>query len=200
MRLLISPILILGLAIAGDGPQSSDSQAERLVAMRAIADGITVRENRLAGARRKLERLAEPVYRFDDPARQYSDGTVWAWGRSGRPAALLTLSKDRAPARAYTVDRRADVAGPWPDLRHCPGDRQVAAIRPRVSSCRSFPRPRSRREDATKRLRQMKELMRQIKAYEFFSSQSNRAPRTASATSFGSSRSRFTVTRTRIPG
>ena len=45
--------------------------------------------------------MPEPIYRFDDPARQFSDGTIWAWGRSGRPAALLTLAKERASAGGF---------------------------------------------------------------------------------------------------
>jgi hypothetical protein len=68
--------------------------------MRAFAAGITMVESS-SGTRRVLERLAEPVYRFDDPARQNLDGTVWAWGRSGRPAALLTFAKTRAPDGSF---------------------------------------------------------------------------------------------------
>ena len=59
-----------------------------------------------------------------------------------------------------------------------------------------FPKAPLPAEDATKRLRQMKELVRQIKAYEYFKPRNQ--PR-GSATSFASSLSRSTVTRTRIP-
>src|SRR5271154_3171898 len=68
--------------------------------MRLVADGVVVKTVAPAPLQ-KLERLAEPIYRFDDPARQFSDGSVWAWGRSGRPAGLLTLAKERAAAGGY---------------------------------------------------------------------------------------------------
>ena len=96
MAFSLSLAMILGLATVGDGPQGSDKPVERLRAMRAIADGVTMEQTSVDG-RQKLERLAEPVYRFDDPARRFSDGTVWAWCRSGRPTAVLTLSKNRSP-------------------------------------------------------------------------------------------------------
>jgi hypothetical protein len=70
-----SLILTIGLLATGDEPQSSNTQTARLIAMRAIADSVTV-EKTSPSARVRLERLPGPVYRFDDPARQYSDGTV----------------------------------------------------------------------------------------------------------------------------
>jgi hypothetical protein len=120
VRLLISLILFLGLETVGDGPQSPDKSVERLRAMRAIADGVTM-EQISGDGRQKLERLAEPVYRFDDPARQYSDGTVWVWCRSGRPAALLTLSKDRSPAEGLRWIAELTSMAPGPISGTVPG-------------------------------------------------------------------------------
>lgn len=37
-----------------------------------------------------VARLRKPLFRFSDPARGVLDGTVWAWGSTGRPVALLT--------------------------------------------------------------------------------------------------------------
>ena len=126
MRPLNLVILIVGLATV-DGPQGADKSAERLRVMRAMADGITMEQN-ASGGRPGLERLPEPVYRFDDPARQHSDGTVWLWCRSGRPAALLTLSKDRSPSEGLRwIYELTSVARP--DLRHCFGVRPVATSR-----------------------------------------------------------------------
>ena len=59
-----------------------------------------------------------------------------------------------------------------------------------------FPRVPLPAEDATKRLRQMKELVRQLKAYENYKPRDHPA---VEATSFASFLSRFTVTRTRSP-
>ena len=144
MFLRASPILIIGLLATGDSPQSSSTPAARLVAMRAIAESIVV-EKTARGVPVKLERLAEPVYRFDDPARQYSDGTVWAWGPSGRPAALLTLSRDRSPTEGLRWI--AEMTSFAPD-RSPPQFRGSARgdHRTQESRCRSSPRPPSRLE------------------------------------------------------
>jgi hypothetical protein len=166
VRLLLAPILILVFAIAGDGPPGPDSQAERLRTMREVADGVMVQTGPRAPQQR-LERLAEPIYRFDDPARQFSDGTVWAWGRSGRPAALLTLAKHRATSGGY--EWLSELTSLAPD--------RISATVPAIGSwqpsaagvvMRKFPKAPQPSDDATTRVRQMKELVRQIKAYEFF--------------------------------
>jgi hypothetical protein len=165
VRLLISLIFCLGLATVGDGPQGSDSQAARMGAMRAIVDSVTM-ETTSPDAHQRLERLAEPVYRFDDPARQYLDGTVWAWCRAGRPAALVTLSLDRNPRGFRWIAELTSLA-PGPIFATGAG---IGTWRPAGAGVvmQKFPTAPLPAEDATKRLRQMKELLRQLKAYEYF--------------------------------
>lgn len=41
----------------------------------------------------ELSLIADPILRFSDPARTFSDGTIWAWGEKGRPAALITIER-----------------------------------------------------------------------------------------------------------
>jgi hypothetical protein len=43
------------------------------------------------GERRPVERKPEPLHRWDDPTRDFTDGAMWAWGDKGRPLALTTL-------------------------------------------------------------------------------------------------------------
>jgi hypothetical protein len=171
VRILITLTLTLGLATVGDGPQGSNNSAERLRAMRVLADGITVQTaSRRVGAQQKLERLAEPVSRFDDPARQFSDGTIWAWCRmGGRPAALLTLSKKRLDEGGFLWLGELTSLTPDPD--------PITATVPEIGTwqpagtgvvMQKFPNAPSPAEDPAKRLRQMRELVRRIKAYEFF--------------------------------
>jgi hypothetical protein len=173
VRLLISILLSLGLAAVGDGPQDTDRQAARLGAMRVIADRVTV-ENGSQGAGQKMERLAEPIYRFDDPARQYSDGTVWAWGRSGRPVALLTLSRDRSPDEGLRWIAEMTSLAPGPISATVAG---IGSWQPSVKGVitQKFPKAPLPADDATKRLRQMKDLVRQIKAFEYFKPPNQRA-------------------------
>jgi hypothetical protein len=166
VQLLISLVLMLGFAIAADGAQRSESRAARLGAMRAIADSVVV-AGTSSGADARLERLAEPVYRFDDPARQYSDGTVWAWSRSGRPACLLTLSKARSPEVGLRWIAELTSLAPSPVSATVEG---IGRWQPSSAGAvlQKVPKAPLPDEDATKRLRQMKELVRLIKAYEFF--------------------------------
>src|SRR4051812_47498350 len=86
------PIFALGLLVAraGDGPTKS----KLVEAMRTMASEITMTKPDGTAA---FERLEEPIYRYDDPARKFSDGTVWAYGKSGRPAALVCFSLEKRP-------------------------------------------------------------------------------------------------------
>ena len=65
------------------------------------------------------------------------------------------------------MDRRDDVAAPGPISATVPG---IGTWQPSVAGVilRKFPKAPLPADDATKRLRQMKELVRQIKAYEYF--------------------------------
>jgi hypothetical protein len=166
MVLPLSLAMILGFATVGDGPQSPDKSVERLRAMRAIADGVTMEQTSVDG-RQKLERLAEPVYRFDDPARRFSDGTVWAWCRSGRPTAVLTLSKNRSPEGEVRWLGELTSLAPGPISATVQG---IGTWQPSSAgiTMQKFPKAPIPAEDAPQRLRQMKELVRQLKAYEFF--------------------------------
>ena len=168
MRSLVSPILILSLAAAAKGQDAQDNPAARLVAMRAIADSITV-EKTAQSARVRVERLPEPVYRFDDPARHYSDGTVWAWGRSARPVALLTLSRDRSPQEGlrWIAEMTSLEPGPKSISATVPafGTWKPVSAGVVMQKFRKAPVPA---QDASRRLRQMKELVQQFRAYEFF--------------------------------
>jgi len=58
--------------------------------MQRIASGttITVTEE----VPHELEIIPNALFRFHDPARNQSDGTIWGFGTTGRPAALLTLT------------------------------------------------------------------------------------------------------------
>ena len=58
--------------------------------MRRIASGVKMVVN--DGDARQVEMIPEPLFRFNDPARDFSDGSIWGYGRKGRPIALLSLS------------------------------------------------------------------------------------------------------------
>src|SRR4051794_6067653 len=86
----------LAAQVEGRRDVQGGATAVRLRAMREIAEGVAMEMDR-GGARVRVAMRDEPIYRFNDPARQFSDGTVWAWTISGRPVALLTVSSERTP-------------------------------------------------------------------------------------------------------
>jgi hypothetical protein len=166
VRVLIPLIPFLFLATVGDGPQDSDKHADRLRAMREFATGVTM-ETASPGARDRLERLAEPVYRFDDPARRTADGTVWIWCRSGRPSAVVTVTKHAPPTGGLHWLTELTSLAPGPISATIEG---IGTWEPSSAGIvmQKFPKAPLPADDATKRLRQMKELVRQIKAFEYF--------------------------------
>lgn len=71
-----------------DAEQKSDEQREHQLRQmtKCVADlRITMRD----GAATQF--TAEPQLRYDDPVRQIEDASVWFLGRSGRPAAVLSI-------------------------------------------------------------------------------------------------------------
>jgi hypothetical protein len=159
-------------AARGDEPPGENDPAARLQSMRSIADQVTIDSVDSAEGRRREERMAEPVYRFNDPARVFSDGTVWAWGRSGRPVALLTLASGRGPQGGpYWLGELTSLA-PVPLASAVPGSGFWAPSGAGVEP-RTFPQAPPPADTEAKRLRQMKELARRFRAFEFFTARTS---------------------------
>ena len=164
MRLLASTILALALAAAGQAPKGTDARSTRLGEMRAFADSITVEES-APGGRARLERSAEPVYRFDVADRNVTDGTVWIWGRSGRPSAVMTVTKHRAARQGPHWLTELTSLAPGPISGTVEGIGTWQPARPGIVM-RKFPKAPPPAEDAARRLRQMKDLIRLVRARE----------------------------------
>src|SRR5258708_35367760 len=64
--------------------------AKRLSEMKRKAQSIQVFE---ADGTTELKMVAEPVLRFSDPAREFSDAAIWALGDRGRPVALMSMER-----------------------------------------------------------------------------------------------------------
>ena len=77
-------------AVADDGQAAAPDREARTVEMRQIAESLSV--VRVEGADKGPVSLRrEPLLRWNDPTRQFSDASLWAWGGPGRPQALLAL-------------------------------------------------------------------------------------------------------------
>jgi hypothetical protein len=70
----------------GDEP----NREAQIAGMRRIAEGLKVAV--IHEGPEETEMIADPLFRFNDPARDFSDGSIWGFGKKGRPAALLSLS------------------------------------------------------------------------------------------------------------
>jgi hypothetical protein len=171
-----SPLWLAALGLAGLGVAARPAGAQdrppstaaaRYAAMRELAQAITLAPAP-APAGRKSELLAEPIYRFDDPARTFSDGTLWAFGKSGRPDALLCLSlekNDRGKLKwiheltslssGLVEASSRHRSGPWAWNPKEPG----IVLKP-------ISKDQPPADDERKRLRQMREIARRFKVFE----------------------------------
>jgi hypothetical protein len=165
--------LVVGTAAAlsapspGQEPASgkSDSGAERLAEMGRIVRSIrVVRDDN--GARRPVEMTAEPLLRWNDPTRGFSDGALWAWGGPGRPLVLTALEHYQvAPDQGFwSLELLSLAPGPvvaeerGSGLRWAPPSSGLE-LRPVPAA------PRPATTDAA-RLRQAKEIAARFTAHE----------------------------------
>ncbi len=165
----IASMALVGLCLAAssartqDGPRSTT--AARSAAMRELARAITLAP---APAGTKSDLILEPIYRFDDPARRFSDGTIWAFGQSGRPDALLCLSleKDDRGQLKWIHELTSLSSGPVAAIsRHGSGPWAWNPKEPGIV-LQPIPKAQPPAGDAGKRLRQMRATARRFQASE----------------------------------
>ena len=100
--LAVSGLMPVAVAVADEQKAESSGDAPdreaQLAAMRKIAGGVkmTVGDEEP----REVEMIPEPLFRFNDSARDFSDGSIWGFGSKGRPQAILSLS-----LHPYNADR-----------------------------------------------------------------------------------------------
>lgn len=151
----------LGQEVTRNAAARDDIAERRLELMRGRVEQMRFRSDR-AGFPSKLE--PEPLFRYDDLARRYVDGTVWRLGATGRPLAIVTaeLAPDyygAGPRIVYDLLSLSDVP-----FRAASGD--VPNWSPRESAVAMHalagaPAPES---SATRRLFQMKQLAKRFVA------------------------------------
>lgn len=85
---------------ADDDANDSDEVLEE---SRQRVAAITIREQS-SDAETVLEPAVEPVLRHGDPTRANKDGSVWIWGRAGRPRAVLELYRNEVGDWVYVFN------------------------------------------------------------------------------------------------
>ncbi|HEV3340865.1 MAG TPA: hypothetical protein VG125_10930 [Pirellulales bacterium] len=118
-----------------------------------------------------IDIIEHPLLAYADPARVNSKGSVWAWGKTGRPLAFLELfrgdEKDTNWVQAVTLTSSRPVklalpgGGVWQ-----PAEVEFAS--------RAIPDAPAPDEKASIRLRQSKEQARRFTAHEFWDPNNSR--------------------------
>jgi hypothetical protein len=176
-------LLVSVVAAPGQDPRPrDDDRAGRLEAMRRLARQFPKVTGRgPAGGDYPLR--ADPLHRWNDPTRAFSDGTLWTFGGPGRPAAAMTIEfypKGESVAM-WSFEFVSLSAGPiaaegGEGFERGPGDRTPLGPDGKVrwtpqargvafEDVAGAPAPASNRAD---RLRQMKAIIERFSAREAF--------------------------------
>ena len=173
-RLLIvaSLVLVIGMTMSvrseDDPPKAAESSA--LMDAREHMSDFTVTSS-AKGRDPVIEMLPNPLLTYGDAARNNEAGTLWAWGKSGRPVAFLELyrnvGKDQPWVHALTLTS--------PELVQLKGPTGKKWT-PKSShfALKDFPDSPEVGDKPTVRLRQMKEISRRFEAHEFWDPDNSR--------------------------
>ena len=151
-------------------PDAAPHLQERSPDLRAAADHM----RRLTLSDREggdIDLIERPLLAYADPARINSKGSVWAWGRRGRPVAFLELfqgdEKDKTWVQAVTLTspRQVRLAIPGGGVWQ-PAEADFVS--------RPIPNAPTPDERTSIRLRQLKELARRFSAHEFWDPDNSR--------------------------
>ncbi|MBW3539062.1 MAG: hypothetical protein KY476_02215 [Planctomycetes bacterium] len=159
---------LLSLTAVAQEPVSADSAseaAEQIKTARANAAIISIQD---AESGSEIERVEKPVLRYTEPVRGNVYGTLWVWGRKGRPAAVLELIRHGDP--------KSDTCQDW-FCFHATTDRPIKLTAtsgqvwtPQSSDLKfqSLPDAPVPAETPAARIRQMKQFVRRFSAHEFY--------------------------------
>lgn len=162
-------MLLMSLAVATHGQEAEQlSKADSLKVLTSAANSVEIK---LSESGKLVERFEKPAYRYTDPARKFQDGTLWAWGKHGRPIALATITQDGDDSKLVTetlvtADVPIDLAFTTDGQRSVPYRKdKKAKYSEQLKSIEAAPAPAASR---VRRALQAKMLARKFNAYEFW--------------------------------
>jgi hypothetical protein len=173
---IASLILPLGLAclslmpaIAQEPPASDE--AERAARLKEAEAHLAGLEMVLAVTGDKIPAMEKPLLTYGDTARSNADGTLWAWGRTGRPLVLMETyrntyaQQNRVNAISLTSTEKVKLQTP-----------QGQTWEPKQTQIEFQPLPSAAEPDDREpaRLRQLRELGRRFTAHEFWDPDNSR--------------------------
>lgn len=151
-----------------DSPKQAESSA--LMEAREHMSEFSVNSS-AKGRDAAIEMLPNPLLTYGDAARNNEAGTLWAWGKSGRPVAFLELyrsvGKDQPWVHALTLTSPELI-----QLQAPTGPRWT----PKKShfALKDVPNSPTVEDKPAVRLRQMKEISRRFEAHEFWDPDNSR--------------------------
>jgi hypothetical protein len=156
-----SPAEAGAAAADADADAAAAAREARLQAMRKIAERFTVQPADPAAKAAPL--IETPLMRFNDPARDFHDATLWGWGEKGRPLCLLAVEQygDNSWFECISLaERQADATFAM--------SADKLNWRPQASGVelKPFPDAAPPAAKAPRRLAQMKELLERLSVHE----------------------------------
>jgi hypothetical protein len=196
VRAFVAVLIALGAGAQqshGQAPDlpaaKKDDRATRLDEMHQIAGSFqaVVIDG---GTRAPAAMAGDPQYRWNDPTREFSDGTLWFWKSSGRPIGVVAIElypQNKAFGIVWALEFTSLSTGPIEveggehfDMRyvdlHPPradGRLRWAPVKGGIA-VRDFPDAPAPANTEAERLRQMRDIVKRFSAREVFQSQEYR--------------------------
>jgi len=96
---LLSGLSVLMLAgpVHADDPATDES-------LRDMADRANLLRLTITSTGQDVKMVAEPIFRFNDPARLTTDGTLWIWDHESQPLAILSLFREPKETLSWSYE------------------------------------------------------------------------------------------------
>lgn len=147
-----------------EDPVRAAERSARLDLMRGLVRGVevTVRQE---GKVIPIPPPAEPLFRYGDNARDYVDGSIWAWGEKGRPYGMITVAGRGVPGSGewtyeFNLLRPVELSSTFDGLWWRPLKTEV--------KMEDLPKAPAPADTEAKRLLQMKQLLRRFECFEYW--------------------------------
>lgn len=165
---IVVPTICLALITSVVADEESDSAKKARV--KVATDHMQLLELQLLDQDAAVDLIDRPLLTFGDSARSNENGMLWAWGKSGRPLAVVELYQptgDPNWIHAISLTSTAKVLLKTPVAsKWLPEKTQ---IRPAIIPAAKPPAAKE-----PQRLRQLKELARRFTAHEFWDPDNSR--------------------------
>ncbi len=171
--LVIPLIVLVALTFVARADDDSPKKPEPSTTVKVAHEHMTeINVRSLAKGRdAAVELLPNPLLTYGDATRNNEAGTLWAWGKSGRPVAFLELyrnvGKNEPWVHALTLTSPELIQLTGPNGNHWTPKKSHFALK-------DIPNAPEVGNKPAIRLRQMKEISRRFEAHEFWEPNNSR--------------------------